>query len=146
MTKDKMETCAVCGGDACYVTEINDSIKTYYCFGCGFTSNSLMKVGSEFLEEQLKEGYLPSLYKELSGEADNGLVYMPTYVNEEGVGTIYAYGNSSSNWKWCASKHIETTEEEKLKLKGAKYKVDNSSTKYFEQKEFMDALEYLGLL
>ncbi len=47
---DNLTICKHCGSDACYVTENSPTIKTYSCFGCGFTTNSLMKEGEEFYE------------------------------------------------------------------------------------------------
>jgi ribosomal protein L37E len=47
---DNLITCSRCGSDACYVEEVNQDIKTYFCYGCGFQSNSLMKPNSEFIK------------------------------------------------------------------------------------------------
>ena len=49
---DNLITCDRCGSDACYVQEVNDKIKNYMCYGCGFITNSLMKKGERFLDEQ----------------------------------------------------------------------------------------------
>ena len=54
--------------DACYVQEVNHEIKSYMCYGCGFVTNSLMKNGEQFFEEQYE--LLPELYKELLHEVD----------------------------------------------------------------------------
>jgi transcription elongation factor Elf1 len=62
---DKLIECSRCGSDACYVTEVNNKIKNYSCFGCGFITNTLMTRDSEFLTEQMTT--LPDLYKELMG-------------------------------------------------------------------------------
>ena len=67
---DKMIMCDRCGSDACYVQEVNEEIKNYQCYGCGFVTNSLLKQGSQFLEEQME--LLPNLHKELMGEDDEG--------------------------------------------------------------------------
>ena len=32
MTKDNLELCPKCGGDACYVTELNKTANNYFCF------------------------------------------------------------------------------------------------------------------
>jgi hypothetical protein len=37
-SKDNLELCMKCGGDACYTTELNPQVKNYFCFGCGFSS------------------------------------------------------------------------------------------------------------
>ena len=49
---DNLIICDRCGSDACYVDEVNQDIKTYFCYGCGFQTNSLMKEGEDFYEQQ----------------------------------------------------------------------------------------------
>ena len=34
------------------MVEVNNEIKNYMCYGCGFITNSLMKKGERFFEEQ----------------------------------------------------------------------------------------------
>ena len=51
---DNLTICSHCGSDACYVQENNPEIKTYSCFGCGFTTNSLMKEGNDFYNQQVE--------------------------------------------------------------------------------------------
>ena len=63
MNKDKLVDCKRCGSNACYEDEIKDDIKTWWCYGCGFMTNTLMKEGHEFLERQVE--VLPELYKDL---------------------------------------------------------------------------------
>ena len=41
--KDNLTICDRCGSDACYIQEVNNEIKNYMCYGCGFVTNSLMK-------------------------------------------------------------------------------------------------------
>ena len=53
---DKLTTCDRCGSDAAYVQEVNEKIKNYMCYGCGFITNSLMTKDSEFFEEQILNG------------------------------------------------------------------------------------------
>ena len=45
---------------------INQDIKNYQCYGCGFITNSLLKKDTQFFDEQME--LLPNLYKELMGE------------------------------------------------------------------------------
>ena len=47
MNADKLEICPCGKSDACYVTEVNQDINNYFCYGCGFQSNSLMREGEE---------------------------------------------------------------------------------------------------
>ena len=99
---DNLTICARCGSDACYVQEVNHEIKNYQCMGCGFVTNSLMKKDSQFLEEQME--LLPNLYKELLGEDDNSLIWMPATINLPSQGMVFANGTSAENWNWAAVK------------------------------------------
>ena len=51
---DGLIICKRCGSDACYKQEVNEKLSTYFCYGCGFQNNSLMKENEEFMEEQNK--------------------------------------------------------------------------------------------
>ena len=108
---DNLVICDRCGSDACYVTEVNETIKNHFCYGCGFQSSTVMTADSEFLKEQMET--LPNLYKELMGEDESGKVWMPTSVNVPSQGMVFANGKNSSNWKWAAVKAIPVKEEEK---------------------------------
>lgn len=143
MNFDELSKCDRCGGDACYITEVNSELKNYYCFGCGFNTNSICKVGSEFFEQQMS--VLPDLYKDLSGEDEHGKVWLPCFVQNE-KGMLYADGTDSENWAWAAVKMVPTTEADGEILSKNKFKPDNDTKKHFPEKDFMDALSYLGLL
>lgn len=128
---DNLIECPRCGSDACYVTEVNDKIKNYSCFGCGFITNTLMTRGSEFLNEQMES--LPDLYKELMGEDENGLVWMPNTINNPEQGMVFADGTNSSNWAWGAV------------LPSKEGKMDMSTIKHFKERDFIEALDYIGV-
>ena len=145
---DNLINCDRCGGDACYVQEINQDIKNYQCMGCGFVTNSLMKQGSQFFEEQME--LLPNLYKELMGEdEDTGLIWMPNTINLPNKGMVFADGKNGSNWAWAAVKAIPMPkeEQEKFKAKGKnfKFKMDMENIKHYPEGDFMEALEYIGV-
>ena len=145
--KDNLTTCDRCGSDACYVQEVNNEIKNYLCYGCGFVTNSLMKKDERFFEEQFE--ILPELYKELMGEDENGLIWMPNTVNLYNKGMVFADGKNGSNWAWAAVKAIPMPEDEKEKFKAKgkdyKWKMDMDTIKHFPEGDFMDALEYIGV-
>lgn len=128
---DNLTICNRCGSDACYTTEVNDKIKNYSCFGCGFITNTLMTRDSEFLNEQMES--LPDLYKELMGEDENGLVWMPNTVNVPSQGMVFADGTNGSNWKWGAVLPDESGE-----------KMDMSTIKHFSERDYIEALDYIG--
>jgi|TARA_B100001939_G_C16941605_1_gene618515 hypothetical protein len=147
---DNLVKCDRCGSDACYVQEVNNEIKNYQCYGCGFITNSLLKKDSRFFEEQME--LLPNLYKELMGEAEDGKIWMPSTVNQPEKGMIFANGKSSDNWKWAAVLAVPVTEEEKEKYpipnkEGEYYKwrMDMSTMKEFEEKDYIEALDYIGI-
>jgi hypothetical protein len=148
---DQLTTCHRCNSDAAYVQEVNENIKNYFCYGCGFISNSLMTRDSDFLKEQME--LLPNLYLELMGEDEYGKVWMPTIVNVPDKGMVFANGPSASNWKWAAAKSVEVKEEEKIKYpipgkKGEyhKWRTDMTTLKEFEENDFIEALSYIGVL
>jgi len=128
---DNLTICSRCGSDACYTTEVNDKIKNYSCFGCGFITNTLMTRDSEFLNEQMES--LPDLYKELMGEDENGLVWMPNTVNVPSQGMVFTDGTNGSNWKWGAVLPDESGE-----------KMDMSTIKHFSERDYIEALDYIG--
>ena len=147
---DNLTICNRCGGDACYVQEINQDIKNYQCMGCGFVTNSLMKRNSQFFEEQME--LLPNLYKELMGEDEEGLIWMPSTINIPSQGMVFANGASAENWKWAAVQSVPVKDEEKEKYpipgkKGEYYeqRMDMSTLKEFDEKDFIEALDYIGI-
>lgn len=151
MNTDKLEKCPRCGSDACYSQKINKEITNFMCYGCGFQSNSLMKKEGQFLEEQIE--ILPELYKDLIYEDDNGQSWLPSTINLPEQGMVFANGSKSDNWKWAAVKAIEVKEEEKEKYpipnkEGEYYKhrMDMTTMKMFEERDYMDALSYIGVL
>jgi hypothetical protein len=148
---DNLINCKRCSSDACYVDEVNQDIKTYFCYGCGFQTNSLMKEGETFYEEQIS--VLPELYKDLFFKDENENVWMPTTVNVPTQGMIFANGPSKEDWGWAAVKAVKVTEEEKEKYpipgkQGEFYewRMDMTTLQMFPEREFMDALSYIGVL
>jgi hypothetical protein len=151
MNTDKLDICPRCGSDACYVTEVNQDIKNYFCYGCGFQSNSLMREGELIMEEQME--IIPELYKDLKHEDETGQIWFPSTINLPDKGMVFANGSSDKNWKWAAVKSIEVTEEEKEKypIPGKKdqyyeKRMDMTTMKMFEERNFIDALSYIGVL
>lgn len=145
MNFDNLIECTRCGSDACYTQEVTKDITIELCYGCGFQSNSVMKVGSQFLEEQME--VLPELYKSLIvEEEDTGKVWMPTTINIEDKGMVFANGSNPENWGWSAAKAIPVLEEEKEKYKNADWRVDMSTIENFKERDFMEALSCIGVI
>jgi hypothetical protein len=140
---DKLVICAHCGSDACYEHEA-EKIKVWNCMGCGFTSNELMIDGSQLVIET--EEVMPELYKDIKFIDTNKQVWYPTVLNISDKGTVFVNGTDKDNWGWAGIKAVETTDEEKTKLKGAPYKSDPKTLKTFDRKSFDEACAYIGLL
>jgi len=147
---DNLVKCDRCGSDACYVQEVNSEIKNYQCYGCGFITNSLLKKDTRFFDEQME--LLPNLYKELMGEDEEGKVWMPSTVNMPTKGMIFANGKNSSNWKWAAVLAVPVKEDEKEKYPNPhkegefyEWRMDMDTIKEFEEKDYIEALDYIGI-
>ena len=105
MKYDELKECTRCGSDACYTQEVTKDINIEMCYGCGFQSNSIIKKGNEFFNQQFEN--LPELYKELMDEEeDTGKIWMPTIINLKDKGMVFADGTNRDNWRWAAVKAI----------------------------------------
>jgi len=144
---DNLTTCPLCGGNACYEQVIHsmdnpEPIKTYLCFGCGFSSSTLMTEDSPYVKDTRETS--PELYNDLSKTDKNGLVWFPATISIPAKGMVFADGTSKENWSWKAAKAVRILEEEKDKYpEGQEYKMDMKGAKAFGQKDFMDALDYI---
>jgi hypothetical protein len=145
MKYDELKECTRCSSDACYTQEVTKDINIEMCYGCGFQSNSIIKNGNEFFNQQFEN--LPELYKELMDEEeDTGKIWMPTIINLKDKGMVFADGTNRDNWRWAAVKAIPVIEEELEKYKGEKHRADMSTIKHFEERGFIEALSYIGVL
>jgi hypothetical protein len=118
--------CPKCEGNACHEVS-NDKLIVWSCFGCGFTSNSTLT--EDKLEEV--EVVIPQLYKDLKFKDDKGYYWYPNSIMLEDKSLIFADGKTSEEWKWAG-------------VQSKDGKADMTTVKYFEEKEFMEALDYIG--
>lgn len=141
MNADTLINCPMTGQEGtCFVTEVNNKIKTYYSFSSGFWTNSLMKEGEEFYEEQMRN--IPELYKDLAWvDEETGLTWIPNLVNIEDKGMVFINGSSKDEWHWTAVKSVKVSEEEKDKYQGKEYRVDMSTAKHFHKNDFIEAID-----
>ena len=150
MSNDKLTICPRCGSDACYEQELGAEYKIHQCYGCGFTTNTLMTSDNQFLEEQLE--VLPELYKDLVFVDNNQYHWMPSAVNNPEQGMVFADGSNTENWNWSAVKAVSIPKEDRKKypIPGKEgeyyeYKMDMKSLKRFEERDFIEALDYIGV-
>jgi uncharacterized Zn finger protein len=123
--KELLIDCPRCGGNACHEVS-NDKLTVWSCFGCGFTSNSTLT--EEKLEEV--ESVIPQLYKDLRFQDEKKLYWYPSTVILEDKSMVFADGKNKDEWKWAAVQSKEG-------------KADMETIKYFKEKEFIEALDYI---
>ena len=116
MKYDEIVDCPKSGGDLCYRIEINKEITNYMSLSCGFWTNTLMKEGSEFYNEQIE--FLPEIYKDLAWkDPKTDLIWLPNTINLPEQGMLFASGPDKDNWAWGAVKAVEIPEEDREKYK-----------------------------
>ena len=123
---EKLIDCPRCGSNAC--SEMTDGkVSIWICMGCGFTSNTTI---TDLNIEQM-EVTLPELYKALKYKDQDGKYWYPNSVMLENKSMVFAEGTSVDDWKWSAVQSKEG-------------KADMTTKQEFPEREFMDALEYIG--
>ena len=136
MISEEIVDCPRTGGDLCYKTQLNPELSTYLSISCGFWTNTLMKEGEEFYEQQMQD--LPELYKDLAWtDPETNLVWIPNTINNQEQGMVFAYGPNKDSWGWGAAKAIQ---EE------GKWKMDLKNMQVFAERDYMDALSFIGVL
>ena len=104
-----------------------------------------MKEGSEFYNEQLIT--LPELYKDLAWEdPETNLIWIPNTINLPESGMVFANGASKNEWSWAGVKAIKLEEGDEAKVEGQTNKMEMSTLKSFTERDYMDALSYIGVL
>ena len=145
MQYDEIINCPKSGGDLCYKVEINKEITNFLSLSCGFWTNTLMKENSEFYNEQLST--LPELYKDIAWkDPDTDLIWIPNTINIPDKGMVFANGPGADEWSWAAVKAVKLEEGYEAKVEGQTHKMDMASLKSFSEREYMDALSFIGIL
>ena len=141
--QDQLTICPRCTSDACYHVN-NEGHNVWFCYGCGFMSDSTKTIETDTLTQF--EETLPEIYKALAYvDTESKCKFFPSVVNIPTKGMVFVDGTSTSDWKWAAVIAVEITEEEKSKfLKGQTHKMDMKTIQYYDERDFMDALEYIG--
>ena len=151
MQHEEIINCPKSGGDLCYKTQVTHDISNYMSLSCGFWTNSLMKEGEDFYESQMET--LPELYKDLAWvDEKTGLTWIPNTINESKLGMVFANGRNASNWGWAAVKSILIPEEDRPNhpIPGKpgefmEYKMDMANMKMFNERDYIEALDYVGV-
>jgi hypothetical protein len=152
MQHEEIINCPKSGGDLCYKVQVAPEIYNYMSLSCGFWTNSFMTEDHEFYKQQMET--LPELYKDLAWtDPETGLIWLPNTINNQEQGMVFANGTDASNWRWAAVKAIEIPKDEVMNhpIPGKpgefmKYRMDMKNMKTFEERDYMDALSYIGVL
>tara|TARA_X000001316_G_C918601_1_gene32750 strand:+ start:305 stop:748 length:444 start_codon:yes stop_codon:yes gene_type:complete len=133
------------GSNACYEQSFEQEgkeIKTWLCFGSGYTTSTLMTEGSKTLADLLQTA--PELHKDLLHKAEDGRIWLPATITIPEKGMVFVDGTNKEDWKWSAVKALEIEKSEKEKYPDNQtHRMDMQNAKSFERKDFMDALEYI---
>jgi hypothetical protein len=133
------------GSNACYEQSFEQEgkeIKTWLCFGSGYTTSTLMTEGSKTLADLLQTA--PELHKDLLHKAEDGRIWLPATITIPEKGMVFVDGTNKEDWKWSAVKALEIEKSEKEKYPDDQtHRMDMQNAKSFERKDFMDALEYI---
>ena len=124
--KESLIICPRCGSNACHEAS-NEKFTMWSCFGCGFTSNSTMTDEHAPTAEET----LPELYKALKFKDEKGYHWYPIALTFDDKSMVFAEGTSTEDWKWSA-------------VKSKDGKADMTTKSEFEERDFMEALDYIG--
>ncbi len=133
------------GSNACYEQSFEQEgkeIKTWLCFGSGFTTSTLMTEGSKVVQDLLETS--PELYKDLLHTDKSNKVWAPATITLPEKGMVFLDGSNKKEWKWASVRSIPITEEdrkEKSFPSDQTHKMDMKNIKHYEQNDFMTALE-----
>jgi hypothetical protein len=127
----------------------NTDIVSYLDYDTGYTSNSLLQIGSEYVETA--ETNQPKLVTGLKVvDTLRNIVWYPSVINIPLKGMIFPMG-SLEEWHWEVMKVRDVTEEEKEKYplpEGQegffKTILDVKGKMDFKKENFIDALKEIG--
>jgi len=149
--KEEIIDCPKSKGDLCYKTQVTPDIFNYLSLSCGFWTNSLMKEGEKFYEEQMES--LPELYKDLAWtDPETELIWIPNSINNPNQGMVFAYGHNKEDWGWAAVKAVKIPKKEQLNHKDPTkpgkfltHKMDMTNMQVFEERDYIEAMDYIGV-
>lgn len=143
------ESSPVKSGD--YVNYISDTVESYMCVSCGYTTTTLNVEGSDMVKQY--EESTADLIKSLRFVDTTNLVWYPIVLNFPSTGIIFPDGTSKSNWGWRAAPAVDipVKEQKKYPLPGKKKeyytrRIDMDAGKLFAGKDFYNACKFIGFI
>ena len=148
---EKKANCPTFSGElhTCFVEELENGIKSYLCFDCGYTSNSALKIGTE--QCKIETQNYTKLVKDLKIEdEETGLEWYPSVINMGTMGMIYPEGTADLwNYKVAKVKAIPEADRKNYpKEDGTGYyetflDIDGSTS--YRPNQFLEACKELGI-
>lgn len=153
--EEKKIDCPHCKSINCFeeqYTVEQNTVSSYLCMSCGYTTTSLQKKNSDFVKEF--EETCPDLFKDIAyHDKETDLIWYPTVLNFPDKGLIFPDGSNAFDWSWRAVpvKAVPESEKDKYPIPNepGKYyntKADIESSKLYLQNEFINACKYLGII
>ena len=139
---EQLVNCKRCGSNACLEQQVSEEVTTHLCMGCGFTTSTLMTEGSDVVKTALETS--PELYKDLNFKDSDGYIWLPSTITLPNKGRVFVDGTDKANWKWSAVKAVPLQEGDQKLNKEQTHKMDMKNAQYFQERDFMDALEAIG--
>ncbi len=129
----------------------DDDFKSYLCFNCGYTSNSLYSEESKVKNQHLES--TAQIIRDLEFfDEERKIYWYPSVINMGPKGIIYPEGDVE-NWYWRYAEVIFIPEEERKNYPvpgkdGEFYesRLDTEGAKRFGQFEFLDACRAMGIV
>lgn len=147
--------CPHCGSEQCFketqALSEKEFVDSYMCIGCGYTTTSLNKEGSQMIKEY--EETTAELVKDLRWVDDNKLVWYPLVLNFPSFGIIFPDGVSKDSWKWTAAPAVDISAEEQKNypIPGQQdqyytRRIDMKLGKSFDNTDFYGACKFIGFI
>lgn len=140
---EKLIDCPRCEGNACLQQNYPNEVIGWLCFGCGFTTSTEMKQGTEVVLNVTET--LPELYKDLMYVDSEGKIWFPSTITLPEKGIVFLDGTSVDDWSWTAAPSVPIPEEDKHRFPEQQTtRIDYTQKRIFNKKDFMDALDHIG--
>lgn len=147
--------CPCCGSKNCFeekYTVAENSVKSYLCMGCGYSTTTLFANDSDPVKEF--EDNCPELFKDIKFvDKQTNLVWYPTVLNFPDKGIVFPDGTNAFDWQWRAVPIIPIADDEKESYpvpgkEGEYYKTkaDMEASKLYPQTSFNEACKHVKII
>jgi len=144
---EKKIECPHCSSKNCFESPLENSLN-YLCMGCGLTSSSVLKIGSDIVARAEEKS--PPLVVELKRlDNERKIVWFPSVISTN-KGMLYPEG-TVDKWVWTVSPVIKLDLEEKKQYPipgrdGEFYetRIGIEASEHFAPDKFLNAMNQLG--